>query len=130
MKLYKKEEKDLLKKLANNMRYSEGILYEHNRWYFESIFGIKYVEENCNKSLEDFFNDAPQHFYMYITKKNVIITYGRHYISGIINKIIEKKITNMRAYEIFGIEMMENSIEKTMSVISKAEYRSKIISEI
>ncbi len=104
-------------------------LYGHPKWLFYSIFGKKYVQENSHKSLEDFFDDAPHYFYMYIGPNFVCLSSYHNFYTET-KKILVKKITNIRAYQIFGIERMENAIEKTNTVISKAEYRNKIIGEI
>lgn len=104
-------------------------LYGHPKWLFVSIFGKNYVQENSHKTLEDFFDEAPHFYYIYFCPNTVCLgSYPDYYTQT--KKIIIKKISNMRAYQIFGIERMEDAIEKTISVMSKAEYRSKIISEI
>lgn len=100
-------------------------LYGHPKWYFDSIFGAKYVSENCNKTKEDFLNNAPQFYTLYFTPKMVCLSAGYSLISTRITK--EKDISNLRAYEIFGIERMEEAIEKTISGITKFEYRKKVI---
>lgn len=106
----------------------DDILYDLPLWYFESIFGVKYVNDNKDKSFEAFMNDAPQLFYMCITPKNVIISTEQTLVST--KRVYSKKIMNLRAYEIFGLALMEEAVSRTKSIMSRIEYRKKIIKEV
>jgi hypothetical protein len=95
-------------------------LFGKPKWMFDSVFTSKYVNDSLNKNKESFLLEAPQLFQISKnTDKHCLITKNDAHIKYFTDtkQWVFEDITNLDAYNMYGIEYMETAAEKCYAII-------------